>query len=510
MLYGITFLLLYACYFIAAFPQGDDSSKIFQLNGYNHAVPELNGWIANRVVDSFFNQYLFLAVKPLTSIIGGSDFFVAFRVYTGALNAAIGCAIVFLMMTNVLPSRRVDAGCYLATFLGCLVLVFKIVFGDTTHAVAYGLTWVICFYMLTTLHPLQEVFAAQDRKANPEQPIYGFFIAAYFTAFGNELYALFAMAYILSIAFSHYLCQVPPKRSMVLADIHATIGRRLNSARQWAIIFLIICTTSAMLLLLNSGRANQSVVTNEELDRSSFIVYAHGFLIDLMSNPLFKIWPLFILILSVYSVHHFLGIRFTKLSTRTETAIDQLKPSEAFAPMIFFCTLNFAYLAILFVAGYRDSRSFVGVLEAPWFYTGRSQLFLAPLLTVNLAMTLRCLLTWSLQRKGVAIIYFMFSMIVFFSSSHRFLSSSRVNAQISGHIEQAFRLAENSKSDIIELPFCMPAKAMKEGYPYLPRESAWEWYRRSYNIIFRLYYNKKFSDAGPVFRPLPSCSHIIE
>jgi hypothetical protein len=518
---------------VAAFPQGDDSIHLFEWAKY--PLPEPGEHIPHRVVDAFFNRFLFLAFRPIDSIASGGSFFHAFARYTGLLNGIAACWLTALSYHFSLSGVRCKNGSRLAILACSLALTLQVVFGDTTHAIAYNLTLAICLSFVTAVMPLGYILgnpALLYRYNSGDCAYYALVVLSYFTAFGMEIYAVFAWVYFLAgivcrnlwaIEFASTTDDMNIRRSQFFRNsesdlqddrtsglvsewvlprlfkppfmrlLRSRVFTRYGSLFLWYAVFSLI----ALLFLLGSGRA-ASIRTNPLAGFSELMEYTIGFMRGFRRNPIFTLWILLIATIGVNSIVLLFCDGLQKCSDKCKSIGARLVAH--FQPFWFCLLVNAGYFMILFVAGYKDSRIFVATLESPEFYTGRSILFLSPILYVNLATALRGVAILGDKIRPIIAPFLLFSLLVLLSSSFHFLESVRDRSLVRLQVETAFEMATRSKSDKIELSFCIPDLTNKQGgYPILPAASAAEWYRASYRKIFKYYYNKDFSEKGPVF-----------
>lgn len=496
----ILFLILYFYYDAAAYPQGDDAIHLFAWA--KHALPEPGGHIANRIVDAFFNRFLFLVFRPVDYAISGGTFFHSFARYTALLNATIACWLTAL--TAYLSYSRLK--CNTATrssIMACsLALTLQVVFGDTTHTIAYNLTLAICLSFITAVMPVHNIFADLSLGNQPDlgsNAFYVLVVLGYFTAFGMELFTVFAWIYFLAGLASHRLCLNACNPAQYKINFIGLLkpSEAISRYRQLYIYYAIFSLV-ALIFLLGSGRGS-GIHTNSLMNLSQLMEYSLGFMRGFRRNPIFSLWLLSVAVIFANCIISFFRGRFLNASALNR----QINISWApfFRPLCFILIVNITYFAILLIAGFKDSRVFVATLEAPNFYTGRSILFLSPLLYVNLIVALRGVAISSNIVKPLVPPFILFSVLLLFSSSYSFLSNIRARSMLKSHVSAAFEMAAASQSDAIEVPFCIPDLVNKDGgYPVLPSAEAAEWYRASYRWIFEQYYGRIFSQSGPVFR----------
>jgi hypothetical protein len=485
-IYALGFFILFACYFSAAFPIGDDAIHLFGFS--NHALPQRGGWIANRVVDAFFNRYLFLLFRPIDNFFGGSSFFQSFARYTGFINAAIALCLIALASRIAIDEARVTDVIKASIFACCLSLTLKIMYGDTTHAIAYNLTTLVTVAFVSSLLPIELLFKERPslEASFPNQKYYFLIIAAYFTAFGLEIFMLFAWSYFLAYYISSFLPQHLQSSRQAWKSIFGFFVRpsRFNLI---LIVYAGFSATSLLFLLRWSGRTRMN--GEVEYTMSRVFGYSIEFARSLASNRIFLFLILAAITVLSYSVYSHLKNNRASISQAGREA-EHTNVIQFYRPVVFFLVLNAAYIAILFIAGFKDNTIMVAS-------TSRSLLFLAPLLYINLAISLRCIVLFALDTKAILPFFALGCLLLALSFSFQFLYGIREKSMLSARVAKAFQIAALSSSDIIEVPVCLTPV----GHPILPSETGprYEWYRNSYRDLFRVYYNRTFTKSGPKF-----------
>jgi len=138
----------------------------------------------------------------------------------------------------------------------------------------------------------------------------------------------------------------------------------------------------------------------------------------------------------------------------------------------------------------------------------RSLLFLTPILFLNLSVSLRSGLLLVKNNQTMTTLIAFGILIIFLSSSFRFLYSIREDMTMHKKLSMAFASAAMSNTDAVEINFCLPQVQGNEGYPLLPGPKAAQWYRQSYRIIYEKYYNHYFTQQGPFFK-LTSAAQVL-
>lgn len=496
--YSLIFILLLASYTTSAYPQGDDAQHLF---GYsNNVLPQRGGWIANRVVDAFFNRFLFLLFQPVDRFLGGHAFFESFSRYSGLLNAINACLLIAITHYLSQSGLKNTFGSYFAALACSFSLTLSVIFGDTTHTVAYNLTLIICLLFITTIKPLEDMFVQGNKRESHDNNLsshYALLITGYFTAFGNELFALFSWIYLAAAFWVSSLPILFERKMNINAPKNLFIEIGFTRYR-FVLCFNAALTLVSLWFLANSGRYRMSLSTNSYRDLSQLKRYLTDFIGGFIHNPLSRSWALSTFIITAFCLVRFLYCMRARIRLSAKSSFHLLLLS--ISPLLFFLIINIGYFTVLFIAGYRDSRFFVASPEMPSFYADRSSLFLSPLLVVNLALALRCLTMASAKSRLVGSLFVLASMFILFSKSYTFFSVIRDRVTMSDQVGRAFEDAAKSNSETIFVTFCLPASVeTNEGYPILPSVNAAEWYRNSYRDIFRVYYSKDFGNQGPIF-----------
>jgi hypothetical protein len=495
VIYAAIFIILLACYAAAAFPHGDDADHLLY-GPLNHALPQ-SGWIANRVIDAFFNRYLFLLIRPVDYFFNGANFFQSFAKYTGFINAAIATCLVALVSRISIGDAKVNSILKASILACCLSLTLRVMSGDTTHAIAYNLTTLVTIGFVFSLQPISTLFSAGRSSLEyvSEQTFYALIPAAYFTAFGLEIYMLFAWAYIFSFVIACHVSSGARSSSQGLANSLKFL-KRPNRFQYILFLYAGFSATSLLFLLRWSGRTGR----NEDKVQYSLSSISDYFIDFIQSFAHNRVSIFFALTASTIAAHAAYTYATNKNHSRfyNGTKDDSHNNASSIRPLVFFGILNGAYLAILFVAGHKDNQIMVASYN-------KSLLFLSPLLYINLALFLRCIISFSERIKVILPLFALGSLLLVFSFSFHFLSGIRDKSSLSMKVSKGFEVAVSSQSDIVKVPLCIPNSTPGNGgYPIFPSETAQAWYKKSYNDLFRVYYNKHFSPDGPIFVTIDS------
>lgn len=511
-LYIAIALILYACYSSGAYPQGDDVNQLLSRSG--NPLPNPGGWIANRVVDSFFSPYLFLLFHPLNVAINGDSFFQSYSKYAGLLNAGIACLIIAKTSNQISRGIRTSKLLNACIIAACLSLTLFIVYGDTTHTIAYNLTWLVTFAFITSLVPISWITNEGIRQQISETDSISPFlllVLAYFTAFGHELYMVFAWIYLITYASLATLrdLRISVVKLCIRRWCSAIISKLLAGFTSTkALLAYLLFSTITIPLLLSSGRSNISSTVTADRNIQDLTSFAKQFATAFISN---KSTPVLALLLSITFISCALAFR-AKLK-QTQGLSITTKPWKkallgSFFPFSFSLLVSIFYLIILLIAGYKDSTIFVSNGLNDNITPGRSLLFLAPILFLNLSVALRSGLCLINDNQTITIVIAFIILIIFLSSTFRFLYMIREDMTMRKKVSMAFESAAVSSIDAIEINFCLPRVEGNDGYPILPGPNAAEWYRQAYRIIYAKYYGRYFTQQGPVFKATKTAQNL--
>ncbi len=499
-IYTLVFILLFAAYTSASFPLGDDASHLVW--GSFDPLPKLGGWIANRVVNSFFCRYLFLLFVPVDNALTGAAFFESFSRYAGLLNAAVAMLLVAICSHSALSGLRVNIVLKLATFLCSLAFVLMVVWGDITLTVSYNLTLAICLVFMFRMVPISRV--TDLSKNTSSAPVSGaafylLFVLGYFTAFGLELFTLFAWIYFFSVLIST-IATLPTGAGLNIQKRLTLVAGSIFSFRKRSLlVYYGLLTLISIYFLRSSGRT----MTGLRREIVNLPAYSNDFFRAILTHRISMFWIASLVIIVIFCL-----IRSWAIKKPMSNHQDKLNALIYLRPLIFFLILSISYYALLFIAGYKDGTVFIARSASPTVDIGRigkSSLFLSPLILVNLALCLRCIVITLSSQKKLAPIFVLGSFLLILSSSNRFLLEIREQMLLKDKVAEAFVKASTANTDIIDIPFYRSSRSGSLlGFPVLPsvdeQAKEWDWFRSSYRLLFKYYYGKEFSERGPLFK----------
>jgi hypothetical protein len=499
-IYILAFILLFACYTSASFPLGDDASHLVW--GSFDPLPQPRGWIANRVVNSFFCRYLFLLFFPVDKAITGAAFFESFSRYAGLLNAAVAMLLVAICSHSAISGLRVNIVLRLATFFCSLAFVLMVVWGDLTLTVSYNLTLLICLIFIFRIIPLSRVTDLPESTSSApvnEGTFHLLIVAGYFTAFGLELFTLFAWIYFFSVLISTVATWPSTAKLNIQMRLTLAAGSIISFRKKSIFLYYGLLTLISIYLLRSSGRT----VTGIQRESVSLSRYSSDFLRAILTHRISIFWIACLVIIVIFCF-----IRYRETIKSMGNQQNEFNALIHLRPLVFFLVVTISYYALLFIAGYKDGTVFIARSASPTIdigRIGRSSLFLSPLILVNLALCLRCIVITLATQKKLAPIFVLGSFLLLLSSSNRFLLEIREQAMLQDKVAEAFVKASTANTDTIEIPFYRPSRSGSLlGFPVLPsvdeQDRDWDWYRGSYRLLFKYYYGKEFSERGPLFK----------